>query len=71
MKHNLKDENFITEILIASINLLATNKYTWPTKWTDVDKQQFLQQCLEYTIKHELYEQSAILRDVEKTIKTK
>jgi hypothetical protein len=71
MKRDLNDENFITEMLVASINLMATNSYSWPTKWTDADKQHFLETCLTYTIEHELYEQSAILRDVEKTIKTK
>ena len=59
-------ENFIDKLLIASINHMANNEWEWPDSWDLTRKKRFLTQCREYAEQNELYEQCAIIRDVEK-----
>lgn len=68
MKHDTEQENFMDTMLMASVNLMATHKFNWPPSWTLETKNKFLNNCLEYTIDREMYEQSAILRNVKETI---
>ena len=63
------NENFIDKLLVASINHMKTASWEWPNHWDAPRKQRFLEQCLSYAEKNELYEQCAIIRDVQKTIK--
>jgi hypothetical protein len=63
------DENFIDKLLIQSINLMQGDKWSWPDAWNDERKLRFLNQCLAYAERNEFYEQCAIIRDVEKTIR--
>jgi hypothetical protein len=62
------EENFINELLIRSINCMATDDWSWPPSWTVERKLMFLKQCMDFAEKNEFYEQCAIIRDVEKTI---
>ena len=62
------NENFIDKLLVASINHMKTAKWEWPNHWDTLRKQKFLEQCLSYAEKNEMYEQCAIIRDVQKTI---
>ena len=60
------DANFIDKLFIDSINGLCSEKWVWPKNWDLLRKQRFLKQCREYAERNELYEQCAIIRDVEK-----
>ena len=62
------NENFIDKLLVTSINHMKTAEWSWPGHWDNDRKQRFLEQCLLYAEKNELYEQCAIIRDVQKTI---
>ncbi len=62
------DANFIDKLFIDSINGLCSEKWEWPKNWDLLRKQRFLKQCREYAERNELYEQCAIIRDVEKEI---
>jgi len=64
----MAQENFIDKLLVASINHMKTNEWEWPESWDLIRKQRFLTQCREYAEQNELYEQCAIIRDVEKEI---
>ena len=60
--------NFIDKLLMVSINHMKTDEWKWPPNWDLTKKQRFLNQCLVYAEQNELYEQCAIIRDVEKEI---
>ena len=62
------EDNFINELLIRSINCMATKDWSWPPNWDSERKLIFLKQCMDFAEKNEFYEQCAIIRDVEKTI---
>ena len=64
----MAQENFIDKLLVASINHMKTNEWEWPESWDLTRKQRFLTQCREYAEQNELYEQCAIIRDVEKEL---
>jgi len=61
-------ENFFSKLFIRSIDHMATSEWEWPIGWSDDRKLKFLQESLEYATQLELYEQCAIIRDVQKTI---
>jgi hypothetical protein len=62
-------ENFINQLFIRSINIMATDMWEWPTAWDDTRKLTFLTDSLIYAEKNELYEQCSIIRDVKAQIK--
>ena len=64
------EENFLNKILIQSINHMKTKSWEWPDAWDLERRKRFLQNCMEYAENNELYEQCAIIRDVQKTIQT-
>lgn len=63
------DLNYIQTLFIRSINVMSHDSWTWPSTWGIEEKNNFLQESLEYAEKLELYEQCAIIRDVQETIK--
>ena len=52
-----------------SIDHMSTEKWAWPEHWDVQRKFKFLDECMEYAEKTELYEQCTIIRDVKETIK--
>jgi hypothetical protein len=44
------------------------DSWEWPSTWGKAEKNNFLDESLEYAEQLELYEQCAIIRDVQKTI---
>ena len=62
--------NFVEVLFIRSINHMKTSDWEWPDRWDNARKQIFLDESLEYATELELYEQCAIIRDVQKTIET-
>ena len=50
---------------------MSTEKWAWPEHWDAQRKFKFLDECMEYAEKTELYEQCTIIRDVKETIKNK
>jgi len=62
------DANFIDKLFTNSINAMTTSDWKWPEDWDFLRKQRFLKACREYAEKKELYEQCAIIRDVEKEL---
>ena len=50
---------------------MNTEKWAWPEHWDVQRKFKFLDECMEYAEKTELYEQCTIIRDVKETIKNK
>lgn len=65
------NKNFIDKLFIESINIMKTDKWEWPDKWTDERKEKFLNDSLTYAETNEFYEQCAIIRDVKETTKNK
>ena len=61
--------NFVEALFIRSIDHMKTTDWEWPSKWDNTRKQIFLDESLEYAEELELYEQCAIIRDVQETIK--
>ena len=58
--------NYIDKLFMTAINGICETEWKWPMGWDIVRKKRFLKQCLEYAERNELYEQCAIIRDVEK-----
>jgi hypothetical protein len=65
------NKNFIDKLFIDSINIMKTDKWEWPNKWSDDRKEKFLDDSLSYAEKNEFYEQCAIIRDVKEATKNK
>jgi protein-arginine kinase activator protein McsA len=63
------DANFMERLFIRSIDHMITDSWEWPPEWDLQRKKIFLKHCLEYAEQRELYEQCAIIRDVEKELK--
>lgn len=66
----LHSTNFVESLFVRSINHMKTTEWEWPDNWDNVRKQLFLDESLEYATELELYEQCAIIRDVQKTIES-
>ena len=66
---NIEAMNFVEQLFIRSINHMKTTDWQWPDNWDTARKNKFLEESLEYATELELYEQCAIIRDVQKTIK--
>jgi hypothetical protein len=59
--------NFIKQLFVDSINVMATDNWEWPDVWDVQRKLQFLNESLRYAEQHELYEQCAIIRNVKES----
>tara|TARA_Y100001972_G_C7590647_1_gene296080 strand:- start:266 stop:484 length:219 start_codon:yes stop_codon:yes gene_type:complete len=66
---NIEAMNFVEQLFIRSIDHMKTTDWQWPDNWDTARKNKFLTESLEYAEELELYEQCAIIRDVQKTIK--
>ena len=64
----MEAKNFIDNVFLKSINVMATNKWEWPNNWNDNRKLQFLNDSLNYAKQNEFWEQAAIIRDVTEEI---
>lgn len=62
------NQNFIEQLFIDSINIMATNEWEWPELWDKNRRLRFLNESLRYATERELYEQCAIIRDVKESI---
>ena len=62
-----KTMNYVTQLFIRSINHMKTDDWVWPEHWDMEHKHKFLSESLKYAEEQELYEQCAIIRDVQKT----
>ena len=62
------NQNFIEQLFIDSINIMATNEWEWPELWDKNRRLRFLNESLRYATDRELYEQCAIIRDVKESI---
>lgn len=63
------NSNYIKSLFIESIDIMQYDSWDWPSTWGNKKKNEFLSESLEYAEQLELYEQCAIIRDVQKTIK--
>jgi hypothetical protein len=66
--NRLHTMNFVEKLFIQSIDHMKTDNWEWPDKWDNNRIRLFLNESLEYAEELELYEQCAIIRDVQKTI---
>jgi hypothetical protein len=62
------NSNYIEVLFIESIDIMQYDSWDWPSTWGKEKKNEFLSESLEYATELELYEQCAIIRDVQKTI---
>ena len=60
--------NFIEQLFIDSINIMATGEWEWPDAWDKSRRMRFLDESLRYAEERELYEQCAIIRDVKEAV---
>jgi hypothetical protein len=63
------NSNYVKALFIESIDIMQYDSWTWPSTWGKEEKNEFLDESLKYATELELYEQCAIIRDVQKTIK--
>ena len=63
-----RNSNYIKVLFIESIDIMQYDSWEWPSTWGKAEKNNFLDESLEYAEQLELYEQCAIIRDVQKTI---
>ena len=61
--------NFVEQLFIRSIDHMKTTDWKWPDTWDTARKNKFLTESLDYAEEQELYEQCAIIRDVQEKIK--
>jgi hypothetical protein len=62
------NQNFIEQLFIDSINIMATGEWEWPDNWDKPRRMRFLNESLHYAEERELYEQCAIIRDVKEAV---
>jgi hypothetical protein len=62
------NQNFIEQLFIDSINIMATGEWDWPDTWDKPRRMRFLNESLRYAEERELYEQCAIIRDVKEAV---
>ena len=62
------NENFIEQLFIDSINIMATGEWEWPENWDKIRRLRFLNESLHYATERELYEQCAIIRNVKESV---
>lgn len=62
------NQNFIEQLFIDSINIMATGDWEWPNTWDKQRRLRFLNESLHYATERELYEQCAIIRDVKEAV---
>jgi len=62
------NQNFMQQLFIDSINVMATGKWEWPDTWDKQRRLRFLNESLQYATERELYEQCAIIRDVKEAV---
>jgi hypothetical protein len=62
------NQNFIEQLFIDSINIMATGEWEWPNYWDKHRRMHFLNESLRYAEERELYEQCAIIRDVKTAV---
>tara|TARA_R110000796_G_C14565460_1_gene435248 strand:- start:1390 stop:1602 length:213 start_codon:yes stop_codon:yes gene_type:complete len=63
-----KTMNYVEQLFIRSIDQMKTDNWEWPDRWDITRKNKFLSESLQYAEELELYEQCAIIRDVQETI---
>tara|TARA_R100001377_G_scaffold3879_1_gene2244 strand:+ start:7189 stop:7401 length:213 start_codon:yes stop_codon:yes gene_type:complete len=63
-----KTMNYVEQLFIQSINHMKTDNWEWPNRWDNTRKNKFLSESLQYAEELELYEQCAIIRDVQEEI---
>ena len=62
------NQNFMQQLFIDSINVMATGEWEWPDTWDKQRRLRFLNESLHYATERELYEQCAIIRDVKEAV---
>ena len=62
------NQNFIEQLFIDSINIMATGEWEWPDMWDKPRRMRFLDESLRYAEERELYEQCSIIRDVKEAV---
>jgi len=63
------NRNFIDQLFLTSIHGLCNVDWEWPRGWDYNRKLHFLQSCLRFAETREMYEECAIIRDVEKEVR--
>lgn len=62
------NQNFVDRMFMTVIEGLCTTEWQWPPGWTVERKKKFLENCRSFAEQRELYEECAIIRDVEKEL---
>ena len=62
------DANFIERLFVRSIDHMMTSEWQWPPELDYARRKSFLKHCIEYAEQREMYEQCAVIRDVEKEL---
>lgn len=61
-------DNYVDKLLTTAINAMQHSNWEWPPDWDKQKKTQFLEDCNNWLIKNELYEQCKIVKDVQEEI---
>ena len=64
----MSGDNYITKLMISSIEEIKTNKVNWPSHWKLKDKIKFFDGILVWLEKEQLYEQCQVIIDAKKKI---
>jgi hypothetical protein len=63
------NQNFIDQLFLNSIHGLCNLDWEWPQGWSTNRKLHFLQSCMKFAETREMYEECAIIRDVEREVR--
>ena len=65
------NQNYIDRLFLTAIHGLCNVNWEWPNGWDILRKRHFLKNCLEFAEHREMYEECAIIRDVQKELDPK
>ncbi len=61
--------NYFSRMMTTVIESMRSNSYDWPVHWNNEEKLKFLNDCLDWLEKNELYEHCEIVINEKKKIK--
>ena len=65
------DKNYFEKMILDVVMSIKHNEYEWPGNWIEIDKLEFLDECLEWLEINELYEYCQVINDEKEKIQKK
>ena len=65
------DKNYFEKMILDVVMSIKHNEYEWPVNWIEIDKLEFLDECLEWLEINELYEYCTVINNEKEKIQKK